>query len=130
MTRRCGMGFMPALFVGVLVFSSGSLASAQMGPGMMGGQGMTGQGQTSGMPMQQMSEVVKLMADRLASREGLDVEKAERLRRLADQLVAGMSRMTQGMGGGVPGGMMGQGSEQMSELSRILAQMKDLLRSQ
>jgi hypothetical protein len=120
------MGFMPALFVGILVFSSGSLASAQMGPGMMGGQGMMGQGQTSGMPMQQLSEVVKLMADRLASREGLDVEKAERLRRLADQLVAGMSRMTQGMGGG----MMGQGLEQMSEFSRILAQMKDLLRSQ
>lgn len=136
MTRRCATGFMLALFVGLLVLSGGPPVSAQMGPGMMGGQGPMGQGQTSSMPMQQMSDVMKQMADRLASRKGLDTGKAERLRRLADQLLTVTGRMSGGMGSGMMGGgmmgggMMGQGSDQMGEISQILAQMKDLLLGQ
>jgi hypothetical protein len=83
------------------------------------------------MPMQQMSDVIKQMADRLASRKRLASEKAERLRRLAGELVAATGRMTGGTGGGMMGGgmmgIMGQGSEQMGEISRILARMNDLL---
>ena len=92
---------MLVLFVSGLVLWDGSRVSAQMGPGMMGGQGMMGQGQTSAMPMQQMSEVVKQMADRLASGKGLDTDKAERLRRLADQLAAASGRMSGGMSSGM-----------------------------
>jgi hypothetical protein len=61
MTRRSATGFMLALVVGGLVFSGGPLASAQMGPEMMGG------GQASAMPMPQMVEIIKQMADCLAS---------------------------------------------------------------
>lgn len=134
MTRRYAAGFMLALLIGGLVLWDGSRVSAQMGPGMMGGQGMMGQGQTSAMPMQQMAEVVKQMADRLASGKGLDTDKAERLRQLADQLATATGRMSGGMAGGMSGsgmkggGMMGPGSEQMNELSRILGQISDLLR--
>lgn len=124
MTRRYATRFMLALLVGGLVLLD-SPVSAQMGTGMMGG-GMMGQGQASAMPMQQMAEVVRQMADRLASGKRLDAEKAEPLRRLADQLAAAAGRMSQGMGPG----MMGQGSEQMGEVSRILGQISDLLRSQ
>ena len=129
MTRRgVGRGIL-AVLVGVSILSAGFPASAQMGPGM--GGGMMGQGQASTMPVQQMSEVMKQMADRLASGKGLSAEKAERLRRLADQLVAATGRMGQGMGSGMMGGgMMGQGSQQMGEVSRILAEISDLLRGQ
>lgn len=136
MTRRWATGLMMALFVGGLVLLEGSQVSAQMGPRMMGGQGMMGQGQTSVMPMQQMAEVVKQMADRLASGKKLDTKSAEQLRRLADQLVAATGRMAGATGGGMMGGgmmgggMMGQGSEQMGELSRILGQISDLLHGQ
>jgi len=97
---------------------------------------MMGQGQTSAMPMQQMSDVVKQMADRLASGKGLDADKGERLRRLVDQLVDASGRISRGMGGGMMGGgmmgggMMGQGAEQMGEVARILAEISDLLRKQ
>lgn len=134
MTRRYATRLMLALFAGALILPAGSPVSAQMGPGMMGPQGMMGQGQTSVMPMQQMSEVIKQMAGRLASGKGLDVDKGERLRRLVDQLVDASGRMSRGMSGGMMGGgmmgggMMGQGSEQMGEVSRILAEISDLLR--
>jgi hypothetical protein len=111
---------MLALFIGGLVLSEGSGVSGQMGPGMMGG------GQTSSMPMPQMADVIKQMADRLASGKPLDPDKAQQLRRLADQLAEATGRMTGGMGPG----MMGQGSQQMQEVSRILTQMQDLLRGQ
>jgi hypothetical protein len=114
MTRRYATGVMLVLVVGGLVSSGGSLASAQMGPGMMGG------GQASAMPMPQMAEIIKQMADRLASGQGLDAAKAEQLRRLADQLAEATGRMG--------GGMMGRGPEQMQEVSLILSQMSDLLR--
>lgn len=136
MTRLYATGLIMALFVGGLLLSEGSQVSAQMGPGMMGGQGMMAQGQTSVMPMQQMAEVVKQMADRLGSGKTLDTKRAEQLRRLGDQLVAATGGMAGAMGGGMMGGgmmgrgMMGQGSEQMSELSRILGQISDLLRGQ
>jgi hypothetical protein len=120
MTRRSVTGVMLALFIGGLVLSEGSGVSGQMGPGMTGG------GQMSSMPMQQMSNVVKQMADRLASGKPLDSDKAQQLRHLADQLVEATGRMTGGMGPG----MMGQGSQQMQEVSRILTQMQDLLRGQ
>ncbi len=120
MTRRSATGFMLALLVGGLGFSGGSLASAQMGPGMMGG------GQASSMPMPQMAEVIKQMADHLAAGKELDAEKGEQLQRLADQLGQAIGRMAGGMGGG----MMGQGPEQMQEVSRILSQMSELLRGQ
>ena len=86
--------------------------------------------------MQQMSEVVKQMADRLASGQALDAERAERLRRLTDQLVAATGRRSGGMGGGMMGpgmmggGMTGQASEQMAEMSRILSQISELIRGQ
>lgn len=141
MTRRWATGLMMALFVGGLVLLEGSQVSAQMGTGMMGGQGMMGQGQTPVMPMQQMAEVVKQMADRLGSGKRLDTKRAEQLRRLADQLGAATGRMAGATGGGMMGGgmmgggmmgggMMGQGSEQMGELSRILGQISDLLHGQ
>lgn len=136
MTRRSATGFMLALLVGGLVLPGASPGSAQMGPGMMGGQGMMGQGQTAAMPMPQMAAVIRQMADRLAAGKGLQTDKAERLRHLADQLVAASGRMAGGMGPGMMGGgmmgggMMGQGSEQMNELSRILGQISDLLRDQ
>ncbi|MBI4590369.1 MAG: hypothetical protein HY725_16185 [Candidatus Rokubacteria bacterium] len=130
MMRRGATGLVVALLVGWLVLSEGGPASAQMGPGMMGG-GMMGQGQTAAMPMPQMAAVVRQMADRLASGKGLQTDKAERLRQLADQLAAAAGRMAGGMGPGMMGGgMMGQGSEQMNELSRILGQISDLLRDQ
>lgn len=130
MTRRYATGMVLTLLLGGLVLAADSPVSAQMGPGTMGG-GIIGQGQSSAMPMQQMPEVLKQMADRLASGKRLEAEKAERLRRLTDQLVAATGRMSQGMGGGMMGGgMMGQGSEQMGEISRILLQISDLLRSQ
>lgn len=125
MTRRYATGLILALFIAGLFLWHGSLASAQMGPGMMGGS------QASSMPMQQMAELIKRMADRLASGKALETERAERLRHLADQLVAATGRMSGAMGGGMMGGgMMGQGSEQMGELSRILGQISDLLRGQ
>lgn len=128
--RRGATGLVVALLVGWLVLSEGWPASAQMGPGMMGG-GMMGQGQTAAMPMPQMAAVIRQMADRLASGKGLQTDKAERLRQLADQLAAAAGRMAGGMGPGMMGGgMMGQGSEQMNELSRILGQISDLLRDQ
>lgn len=136
MTKRYLTGLMLALFIGGLVLSDGAQVAAQMGPGMMGPQGMMGQGQTSPMPMQQMGEVIRQMAGRLASGKGLDADKGERLRRLADQLVDASGRMSRGMSGGMmgggmmSGGMMGQGSEQMSEVSRILAEISNLLRGQ
>jgi hypothetical protein len=119
MMRRYATGCMLALVVGGLVCSGGSLALAQMGPGMMGG------GQASAMPMPQMAEVIKQMADRLASGQEFDATKAEQLRRLADQLAEATGRMAGGMGGG----MMGRGPERMQEVSRILSQMSDLLRA-
>lgn len=128
--RRYATGLILALLVAGLFPWDGSPASAQMGPGMMGGS------QTSSMPMQQMAELIKRMADRLASGKALETERAERLRLLADQLVAATGRMSGAMGGGMMGGgmmgggMMGQGSEQMGELSRILGQISDLLRGQ
>lgn len=134
MTKRYLTGLMLALFIGGLVLSDGAQVAAQMGPGMMGPQGMMGQGQVS-MPMQQMAEVIKQMADRLTSGKALDAEKAERLRGLADQLIGATSRMAGGTGGGMMGpgmmggGMMRQGSEQMGEVSRILAQISELLRA-
>lgn len=118
---------MLALHIAGLALSGASPVSAQMGPGMMGG------GQPSSMPMQQMSEVVRQMADRLASGKPLDAERAERLRRLADQLVATTGRLSGSMGGGMMGpGMMGggQASEQMGEISRILSQISELIRGQ
>lgn len=132
MTRRNVIAVMFMLFVGGLVLPAGSEVSAQMGPGMMG-QGMMGQGQASAMPVQQMAEVMKQMADRLVPGKGLDADKAERLRKLADQLAAFTRQMPGGgmMGGGMMGGgMMGQGSEQMREASRILTQISELLRDQ
>ena len=129
MTRRRATRLMLALLVGGLVLADGSQVLAQMGPGMMGGS------QTSPMPMQQMAEVVKQMADRLASGKALDAEKAERLRGLAEQLIGATSRMAGGMGGGMMGpsmmggGMMRQGAEQMGDLSRTLAQISELLRA-
>jgi hypothetical protein len=91
MTRRWRVGFVVALFVVGLALSAGSQVLAQMGPGMMGG-GAT----PSPMPIQQMSEVVKEMVDRLASGKGLDTGKVERLRRLADQLSTVTGRMARG----------------------------------
>lgn len=132
MTRRNVIAVMFMLFVGGLVLPAGSEVSAQMGPGMMG-QGMMGQGQASAMPVQQMAEVMKQLADRFVSGKGLDADKAERLRRLVDQLAASARQMPAGgtMGGGMMGGgMMGQGSEQMREPSRILTQISELLRDQ
>jgi hypothetical protein len=80
------------------------------------------------MPIQQMAEVVKQMSDRFGSEKKLDAEKAERLRRLADQLVAATSRISGAMSGGtMGGGMMGQGTAPMAEVSQLLAQMSDLL---
>jgi hypothetical protein len=60
------MGFILSVCLGWLVLSGGTPVLAQMGPGMMQGRGMMGQGQSSEMPMQQMSEVIKHMTDRLA----------------------------------------------------------------
>ena len=120
MTKRFVTGLMLALFVAGLVLSESSAVSGQMGPGMMGG------GQTVSMPMPQMAEVIKQMADRLASGKPLDPDKAQQLRHLTDQLVEATGRMTGGMGGG----MMGQGSQQMEEVSRLMGQMSDLLRGQ
>ena len=120
MTKRFVTGLMLALFVAGLVLSERSALSGQMGPGMMGG------GRTTSMPMPQMAEVIKQLADRLASGKPLDPDKAQQLRRLADQLVETTGRMTGGMGGG----MMGQGSQQMEEVSRMVGQMSDLLRGQ
>jgi hypothetical protein len=120
MTKRSVTGLMLAFCIGGLALSERSAVSGQMGPGMMGG------GQTASMPMPQMAEVIKQMADRLASGKPLDPDKAQQLRRLADQLVETTGRMTGGMGGG----MMGQGSQQMEEVSRMMGQMSDLLRGQ
>jgi hypothetical protein len=119
MTRRSLTELLLALFIGGLVLSESSAVSGQVGPGMMGG------GQTASMPMPQMAEVIKQMADRLASGKPLDPDKAQQLRHLADQLVETTGRMTGGMGGG----MMGQGPQQMAEVSRIIGQISDLLRS-
>ncbi len=131
MSGQYAAALIAALFVAGLFVPGALPVSAQMGPEMMGRQGMMGQGQTSAMPMQQMSEVMRQMADRLASGKALDAERAERLRRLVDQLAAATTRMSGGMGGGMMGGgMMGQGPDQMAEVSRILAQISDLLRSQ
>lgn len=128
MTKRLA-GLILAALVGILPLSAGSPAAAQMGPGMMGGA------QTSPMPMQQMSELVKQLAERLASGKTLDAERGERLRRLADQLVGATGRMASGTGGMMGpgmmgGGMMGQGSEQMAEVTRILSQISELVRGQ
>lgn len=131
-----------AFLVAALLLSEGPPISAQMGPGQMGpgqmGPGMMGQsgarGQTSTMPMPQMAEVIKQMADRLAARKPLDPDKAERLRRLADQIRAAATQTAESMGGGMSGmmggGMMAQASQQMAEMTRILNQMSDLLRDQ
>lgn len=123
MLRRYATAALVSLLFGGLLFAGGSPVSAQMGPGMMGGQGMMGPGQASAMPMQQIAEVMKQLADRLASGRALDGDKAERVRRLVDQLAAFTRQM-------VGGGMMGQGSEQMREASRILTQISELLRDQ
>ena len=127
--RRRVVAWMVALFVPGLTFLSGSPVSAQMGPGMMGG------GQASAMPMQPMAEVVRQVADRLALGKPLEAEKAKRLRRLADQLVAATGRMSGSMGGGMMGsgmmgGGMGQASQEMAEFSRILSQISELVRGQ
>lgn len=98
-----------------------------MGGGMMGGQGQAAGAQ---IPVQQMADVMKRMADRLASDRKLDRAKAEKLRALAADLVEATSRMSGGMGGGMGGGMMGQGSAQMAEVSRIVGQMAELLRGE
>lgn len=127
-----------AMVIFVLALGSAPLeAPAQMGPGMMGGQGsMMGQGQAAPMPMPQAAAIIQQLAERLAQGKRLEGEKAERLRRLTDQLVAAAGRMSGGMGGGgmmggmMGGGMMGQAAGQMDELSRILAQISDLLRGQ
>lgn len=134
MTRRRATRLMLALLIGGLVLADGSQVSAQMGPGMMGGQGMMGQGQAAQMPMPQAAAVIQQLAERLAQGKRLEGEKAERLRRLTDQLVAAAGRMSGGMGGGgmmggmMGGGMMGQAAGQMDELSRILAQIAELVR--
>lgn len=126
--RRYVIGLMVTSFLGGLVLPQGSPVSAQMPSGTRGEQGMMGRGQTFAMPMQQMSEVIAQMADRLASGKGLDRERAKRLRRLADQLILATARMSEGMGGMGGGGMMRQGSGQMAGASRILAQISDLVR--
>jgi hypothetical protein len=120
MTSRFVAGLMLALFIGGLVLSERSGVSGQMGPGLMGG------GQTASMPMPQMAEVIKQMGGRLASGKPIDPDRAQQLRRLADQLVETTGRMTGGMGEG----MMGQGSQQIEQVSRILTQRQDLLRGQ
>lgn len=123
MTKRLG-GFIVAAWVGILPLSAGSPAAAQMGGA-----------QTSPMSMQQMSELVKQLAERLALGKTLDAERGERFRRLADQLVGATGRMASGTGGVMGpgmmgGGMMGQGSEQMAEVTRILSQISELVRGQ
>lgn len=136
MARRHATRLMLALLVGGLVLADGSQVLAQMGPGMMGGQGMMGQGQAASMPMPQAAAIIQQLAERLAQGKRLEGEKAERLRHLTDQLVAAAGRMSGGMGGGgmmggmMGGGMMGQAAGQMDEVSRILAQISDLLRGQ
>lgn len=136
MMRRSGIGFLLVLFIGGVVLLQGATGLTQMGPGKMRGLGATDHRQTSVMPMKEMSEVIRQMADRLASRRRLDAEKGRRLRRLADQLATATARMSEGMGGSMMGGgmmggrMMEQGPQQMAEVSRILAQISNLLRSQ
>lgn len=98
-----------AFLVSWFVPPAGPPTSAQMGPGQMGPgmMGRQGQGQTSTMPMPQMADVIRQMAERLAARKPLDPDKAEQLRRLADQLRAVAGQMAEGMGGGMGGMMVG-----------------------
>ncbi|MBI3077438.1 MAG: hypothetical protein HYY85_10740, partial [Deltaproteobacteria bacterium] len=99
---------MLVLLLGGSVFSEELPVLAQIAPGMREGPGTMGRGQPSAMPMQKVSEVVKQMADHLASGKKLGPGKAKRLRALADQLVAAARQMSEGMGGGMMGGgMMG-----------------------
>lgn len=127
---RC---FLTAFIAAAFLLSSAPPIAAQMGPGQRGpgqmGPGMMGQpparaqGQPSTVPMPQMADVIKQLTDRLSSGKPLDADKANQLHRLADQLRAVAAQMGEGMGG-----MMGQGSQQMAEMNRILSQMAELLR--
>lgn len=133
MTIRLVRVFLMAFLVGGLVLSQGPPVPAQMGPGMMGRPGTRDQGQPP-MPVPQMAEVIKQMAERLATRRPLARDKGDELRRLADQLRAAAGQLAEGMGGGMGGmmggGMMGQASQQMAEMNRILSRMSGLLRDQ
>lgn len=134
MTRRLVRMFVVVFLVGGLALSQGPSVLAQMGPGrmgpgMMGRQGARDQGQGA-MPMPQMADVMKQMVDRLGTRKPLAPDRAEELRRLAEQLRAAAAQMGEGMGGMMGGGMMGQASQQMAEMNRILSRMSQLLRDE
>lgn len=129
MTTRLVRVFAVAFLVGGLALSQGPPALAQMGPGMMGPPGARDRSQPA-MPMLQMADVMKQMADRLGTRKLLAPDRAKELRRLAERLRAAAAQTSENMGGMMGGATMGQASQQMAEMNRILSRMSELLRDQ